>query len=455
MGRLKSNSPSHGIVVHEWQDDAQAAPRFWMLSYAQSETSYGYPTAAPVDVVLPSNASEASSNNLQLPSLLIFVENSQSILAYRLSGGEQINANVNRWGPGLRLTQTQTMKQVFATEGKSRLEAATLVQNRDFSGGEEILTVVATMDASGIPIIKHRLSRFSTGRASSDEGHLLDIHRGFRYAEHDLRTLGSHNMCADGSLSLHSLLFGSSPHYLGLLTVRYNTDKNENILSLNTLESSYAFAEAHRSAAEQDLGLVWHVQQFEIPGHISRIAPVTVQATIDKYLLIFYCSDGFLWFARAEYAGSGHFTDFVHGYKCIVGEAKEPRPRPKKILSSAPTRSRFSFLSYKSTMSTDSLSSQSVDFDNPDGGEKGLPVQQPTLTGERSIPYATKANGYVWIFFEDIEGKGRYYRHEQSRNIEDYDHGWETKSWELGPSEAGAARHLIPTSVPANFMNMK
>lgn len=465
ISKSASARPTKAIAVIEWSKSTSttAATRFWILDYAPTESSSkSHPTARVVGdgLATPLDTESDAAQGLvpQVPPLVAYQDHSYSIMKFNPHIDDDFSVNFQRLGPGMCLTQSQGPVKLFqgspaGSFGAEHASAAilTLGSHRDLSP-ELLLTAVIHNNGKGSSAIKYRLANFQYGAGWSIR--ISDI---YKAPEQILRTSTSHAASVKPGAALQAFTMGYTARYMVLATLHQDMEKNTSLLSLYSMSSSLLAAEAKFMAKlNDDLGLQWQVQTFELLGGVTRIAPCVTHCGTEDYLLLFYLTNGVMRYAQARYFGSGRFGEFVDGFRCVVAPASGARETGRRQSKKA-EHSRFSLFSPKSMESKTSLSSRSIDIEDQDPShEKGQEHEGKAKmqASAESIPYVVQANDYIWIFFQDAEGNGRYMRHGKCNDVSEYKDGWESQSWETGTSTETPS-HFIPVVVPGDYMRMK
>ncbi|KAJ2975246.1 hypothetical protein NQ176_g5623 [Zarea fungicola] len=461
MGISKSVRPTNAIAVLEWTKGTSTTPattRSWILDYARTEhSSKSHPTARAVGDG-PATLQDTGSDTAQghLPPLVVYQDHWHSIMKFNPLVDNDFSVDFQRLGPGMCLTQSQGPVKLFQgspaeTFGGEHASAAILAfgSHRDHNP-EQILTAVVRDSGDGSGTIKYRLANFQ-----HSTGWPIRIADAYKAPEQILRTSTSHAASVKAGAALQAFTMGHMARYVVLATVHQDMENKTSRLSLYTMSSSLLASEAKFMAKlNDDLGLQWQVQTFQLPRDVARIAPCVTHCGTEDYLLLFYLTKGLMKYAQARYFGSGRFGEFADGFRCVVAPAPGATEASRRQSKTAEP-SRFSFFSLKSMASKTSLSSRSIDIeDQVPSHEKEQEGTAKVQAGTESIPYAIQANDYVWVFFQDADGKGRYMRHRKCNDVSEYRDGWESQSWETGTSTETPS-HFIPVVVPGDYMRMK
>lgn len=487
------------IVILEWQNEPQrASPRrqFWLLEQPEDGASKAAALPLPESVndrfgesARPPFANAAAQDQAQddgeslqtsnhLPPLLIHGLRF-NILMHTLSVDRGVSAERMAFGPGIRMNQTQAMGKLFdggpetnSDPGMLSSPAAAIVSSSwKFRSEDEdetkvpssaLFIAMATANGDGSANVKYCVRRM--GQPLHPSPKASEVHgtheQTLRVAFESERQAPAAEEPLKPSAPVHMCSIGSSPQYLVIMTVCPNTDNKKGVLTLHAMRESMAFSEASSmSQPDEDRGFRWQAQTFNVSANVARMAATIVYADHTTYLILFYFEQGALRYDRFTYVGSGSFADLSHDNHCIVEPSEVDSPGPNR---SAPRSASYSLKSLSSYMS---LSSRDQDAER-----RGVPEpkrarqeEEPdntssVLAAEGCQPYSVLANGYIWIFFEDQTGNGRYMRHKTpGKEIRDLGDGWETASWDTRHgvhNSEGSSTHFIPVVMPGNFMHM-
>ncbi|KAH7140380.1 hypothetical protein B0J13DRAFT_527124 [Dactylonectria estremocensis] len=483
MGRFipsmsKRHEYSMTIVLVEWQNSTQTdSPRvqFWTLDCPVG--SQPQPQALPIPEAVPDRINElgprqsekwtdGGRSKVHLPPLVAYDTASSSIMMHSLIAGDDVDVDFSRWGPGIRLTEVQAMERLFngapAGLGDAKhLSPLGCIRSNIWRGSVDgpsssssgYLMAIAMGDGNGVVEVKYRSKKLERDSFASRL-----ISKAYKFHEQTVRTAwtleASETGCwppSSSSIPLHVFSVGSRMSYLVLATLCQNRAKTANILSLRMINDTMAFSESSSMVeANEDRGLRWQVQNFELPLGVSNVAPIVLGVDRKPHLFVFYFDQGALHYARAKYAGSARFTDFCDKLSCATNAAEEMKPSAHA--SSTVTRSRWSVVPYQYRSSRPQEPDPALSAE-PEG--KQLPVETLPLAAEGCQPYVVVANDFVWIFYEGADKDAKYVRHKVLRDVDTFGEGWEAASWETGSQGAGGSRHFVPVVVPGDFMAMR
>ncbi|KAF7556963.1 hypothetical protein G7Z17_g1032 [Cylindrodendrum hubeiense] len=476
MGRFISKQPEYSktIVILEWESGAQTtSPRFqfWTLDYTNSAQlrPLPIPVAAPdrINELEPRQSkteTDGQKSRIHLPPLLAYDTVSSSITIHNLLAGENVDVDFSRWGPGIHLSEVQPMQRLFegAPSGLSdakyfspigSIESETWQDSTDRHSSSGLFTAIAIDNGDGTVDIKYRMKKLGRNAFSP-----LRTAEAYKAHEQTIRTVVRPESSdsagwspSPSSIPVHICSIGSRMRYLLLITVCQNKAKTKNLLSLHMMSDQMAFSEASSmTEPNEDRGLRWQLQTFELPLHVSNVSPVVLNIDRIAYLFIFYFVDGALHYARMKYAGSGSFTDFVDKIPCFASAVEEPRKSAHTQVTSTITRSRWSLLPSMSSRAEDTHSTLSVDQDGKEPHGEPLPS-----AADGSQPYLLTTSRSIWIFYEGRDKDAKYVRHQVPSDVDNFGDGWEAASWPAKPHTADAPRHFIPVVVAGDFMAMR
>lgn len=388
-------------------------------------------------------------------------------MMHNLAVGANVDVEFSRWGPGIRLSQIQAMANLFkgAPAGLGDVKYLSPVGSmrsddwrefEDHRGSSSLLTAIAMDNGDGTVNIKYRTKKISRSSFSLNDG--------YKSHEQTIRTVEKPG-ASDTSfwpppmsnIPVHVFSVGLGMRYLAFLTLCQNRDKTKNLLSLHIMNQQMAFSEASTmSEPNEDRGLRWQVQNFELPIEVSNVAPLVMDVDRTTYLFIFYFYKGALHYARSRYRGSGSFSDFVDKIPCLAAITEEARASAQAAIPTL--RSRWSILPSRSLQPQEQDPGLSTEHVSSEPQAELLP-----LAAEGCQPYVTITNGFIWVFYEGADGNGRYVRRKLTREVGSFSDSWRAASWatplyttELSRAEdAGVTRHFIPVVVPGDFMAMK
>ncbi|KAH7128947.1 hypothetical protein EDB81DRAFT_764098 [Dactylonectria macrodidyma] len=480
MGRFISSSMSKRqdfaktIVLVEWESSPQKTPprvQFWILDCpvgSQQQDALPIPEAIPdrINELGPRESekgTDGGSSQAHLPPLVSYDSTSSSIMIHSLIAGEHVDVEFSRWGPGIRLMEVQAMERLFngAPAGLSDAKHLSPIGSirsdiwrgsgdRHSTQSSGILTAIAMDNGDGTVEVKYRSKKL--GR---DFYHSLRIKQEYKPHEQTVRTVStpaaSETGCwppSSSTIPLYVCSIGSRMRYLVLATLCLNRAKTASVLSLHMTNDTMVFAESSSmDEANEDRGLRWQVQNFELPLGVSNVAPLVLDIDRISYLFLFYFYEGALHYARARYAGSARFTDFCDKMPCTAATTEETRTTAHT--SSITTRPRWSILSSRYLQPQGPDPVLSVEPEDKQHAVESLP-----LAAEGCQPYLVVANDAVWIFYEGADKEPKYVRHQVSRVVDNFSEGWEAASWETGSQGTGGSRHFVPVVVPGDFMAM-
>lgn len=442
MDLFKAAPKPSTIVIHEWHDQPQTGSdngRFWALDATKDESNGKValiPTLLSKQFKGTRNLTATSETNFA--PLLTYDASSDHIEAHTTVPGDNIDAEFNRLGPGIRLAQTQTINKLFTgklpgTPDSQRLlfPAAVLPDPQppqdDDTSCPHTLVVMAVDSGKGSFDLKYRLRQ-----VQSHKKPLLSLQEAYSSYEQTLR-LASDSEAPDTSptdlVQLNISSIGQKPEYLLLTTLSTGKDGGQSLLSLYTVDQNLVFSEASSiTEPNQDRGVRWQLQTFQLPAHVTKIAPIVLETTAAKYLVVFYFNKGALRCTSLQYTGSGAFIGPVNDYPCIVGTAKERNASVQQPPTTITSPTRFSLPSYMS------FTAEQTPMQAQEQIRQAAYKQSQMMAGEEAQPYTMMANKSVWIFYEGRDGHAKYVRHELPTDIAGLYDGWLAASWRVGPS---------------------
>lgn len=489
----KSPPPS-AIIIRQWDGESGAGPPlFWALEPLPKDTNHAA-TIPAQPVLVPKTFKRKRPQQLgkgqsaqHLPPLLAYENSSHHIFEHRLRVVDgHVDVEINRWGPGVRLAQTQRTTEIFDRppagmshgEGSNVSLPAVALTGRirardDHSYSPCQLYAVARDNCNGDDdgdgdgsleikyLVKKTPVRKEPGCTTSET--LASYEQTVRLAD-DTEALPISPL--GGTVHFHVFTVGRQVEYLVFSTLRPGTASAPSILSLYSVDQSLAIADADAmTAPNQDHGLRWQLQTMELPGNITKTAPIVLTVDNVQFLFLFYFgSDGEMRHTSLRYAGSGRWEGPVHGIPCRIAAPAKPQAPPRATPAQAATataassRSRFSLSSYVS------FSSSAANYDSEQAKEKReqaapeqtTPRQEPALARPGAQPYVVNADRTIYVFFEGADGNGRYLSHDIPYDANGFRDGWMLMSWKVpSPEETDgqrAERHFIPVVVKHDFM---
>lgn len=471
MGFSKSSyktPPPPALIIRQWDSESGAAPLFWAPERVAKDTSDA--ATIPAKPVLLPKIFRSKGSQLEkrqpaqrLPPLLAYESGSHHIFEHSLSVVDgHVDVQVNRWGPGVRLTQTQPTTELFdklqaaMPDGSNVSVSATMltgrIRNLDDHCAYQLYAVAVDGgdgDGAGSMEIKYLVKKTREHKKP-----LLTTDETFAAYEQTIRLAEDSETPRTSPLStpvqFNICSVGGHVEYLVFTTLRPGTAKAPSILSLYTVEQNLAIADALAIAApNQDRGLRWQLQNVELPGHIVKTAPIVLTVLNVQFLFLFYVgSDGEMRHTSLRYAGSGRWEAPVNNIPCQVGAAPA-----QAAAATSRSRSRFSLSSYVSFPSTENDMEQAKEKI-----EEVAPEQEPILAREGTQPYVVKADGILYVLFEGADGNGKYLYHDIAYDARGLHERWTAVSWKVPPPKETdgqrAARHFIPVAVAFDFMAM-
>ncbi|CEJ86774.1 hypothetical protein VHEMI04202 [[Torrubiella] hemipterigena] len=447
MELFKSAPKPSTVIIYEWHHEpqpTQPARRFWTLDASKDESN-GKIALTPAMLSRQSTESRESTakSGTNIPPLLMYDAASHHVEAHTTTGENRIDTQVNRFGPGVRLSQTQTMNELFtgkpmatSDSGNVLLPAAVLPDPRqshdDDTSSPHVLVAMAVGNGKDSMSLKYRLRQIQSHKKP-----LLRLQEAYSGHEQTVRLADdteTPSASPNKLVQLNLCSIGQSTEYLLLLTLSVADNSAPSLLSIYSVDEKLAFSEASSiTEPNEDLGVRWQLQNFKLPAHVSKIAPVVLDTSTAKYLVIFYFNDGALRFTSLQYTGSGSFIGPVNDYPCKVGTAKERQPSAENPNTTVTSPSRFSLPSYIPFATAEQTPEQAKQ-QNRQAAYK----QSKMVAGDGVQPYALKANRSIWIFYEGRDGQAKYVRHELPTDIAGLYDGWLAASWEVAPSSKKA-----------------
>ena len=481
MGFSKAHNdpPRDAIVILQWLNcPTEPSPRrrFWILQQRQHQpgSDEGGPGALPVPTVVDDRFSDSARKGRELPNerpgdltcqfppVLTHYSRWNSIQMHTLTMDKHINSETTLWGPGIRLNHVQVMEKVFDIAPPPPLDTRSfpLAAVVNLNGNLDIddygdtcalyLGAVAMHNGDGTATIKYRAQYDSRSRRSSNTMDALHVAQ-----EQTLRVAFECEPCLTVTQKritpVYQLSIGSRPRYVVLMTLCPAVDDEANILSIHTIDERIIVSEASLTTEpNKDRGFRWQVQTFRTSRQALRVAPVAMMVDGSAHLFFFYFQRGDLRYAQLKYAGSGSFTEFTDGHRCAFKSSAAPTTE-RAAAGSAP-RSSWSLSSLVQRSSREHETETQTSLVDQEGA-----AETSACPADRCQPYAVKANGYLWIFYEGHGGNGRYLRRKMPRRGDEIvSADWETTHWDASAMDAENHdhSHFIPVVVAANFMSM-